>query len=418
MVGEDRCAFVAVGGIAVRDAGLGLDPVHDLPVPVRVEDGHDVLEDGRAALEPEAGVDVLLWKRRQRPVGVQLERHEDEVPELEEPGAARARGRAVGLAAAVLFAPVPVDLGVGPARVRAPRPTRSSPTRRERNDPLPRHPDLQPELDGDLVGAEPELRVAREDSDPDAIPVELHALLHELAREFDGALLEVLPEREVPEHLEERQVVAVEPDLVDVHGAEALLRGGREGAGGGSRPRKKGICGCMPAVVSRLESSSARGTSDADGHAQVAPLLEEREEALAQLGSRAHPESVGAAGGRGYAAGGGASGSAGPALAQLLVELVLPLGSRVLRHAHRLARILASANAAKPCDTPAGEPATTFLTGAVIAVETARTAVSALSAIDTALSVTTSSLSSWSLTRSTVPPVFTITGNRSRSVPG
>src|SRR5919109_1224168 len=37
------------------------------------------------------------------------------------------------------------------------------------------------------------------------------------------------------------------------------------GAGGGSRPRKNGICGCMPAVVSRVERSSARGTSDADG---------------------------------------------------------------------------------------------------------------------------------------------------------
>ena len=47
----------------------------------------------------------------------------------------------------------------------------------------------------------------------------------------------------------------------------------------------------------------------------------------------------------------------------------------------------------------------------------ARTAMSALSAIETALSVTVSGLSSWSLTRSTVPPVLTITGSRSRSVP-
>ena len=215
VVGEDRCAFVAVGRVAVRDAGLGRDPVHDLPVPVRVVDGHDVLEDGRPALEPEAGVDVLLWKRRQRAIRVLLVRHEDEVPELEEPGAARARGRAVGLAAAVLLAPVPVDLGVGPARPGPP--DRPEVLRaRERDDPLPRHPDLQPELDGGLVGAEPELRVACVHRDPHAIPVELHALLYELAREFDGALLEVLPEREVPEHLEERQVVTVESDLVDV----------------------------------------------------------------------------------------------------------------------------------------------------------------------------------------------------------
>src|SRR6267142_3912309 len=37
------------------------------------------------------------------------------------------------------------------------------------------------------------------------------------------------------------------------------------GAGGGSRPRKYGICGCMPAVVKSVERSSARGTSDAEG---------------------------------------------------------------------------------------------------------------------------------------------------------
>ena len=51
-------------------------------------------------------------------------------------------------------------------------------------------------------------------------------------------------------------------------------------------------------------------------------------------------------------------------------------------------------NDEKPCAMPAAKPET-FSTGVVIAVETARTAVSALSAIETALSVTVSSLSSW-----------------------
>src|SRR5438067_4622281 len=45
----------------------------------------------------------------------------------------------------------------------------------------------------------------------------------------------------------------------------------RSGAGGCSRPRKKGISGCMPAVVSSVERSSARGTSDAEGR-KVCPL--------------------------------------------------------------------------------------------------------------------------------------------------
>src|SRR5215208_1304511 len=37
------------------------------------------------------------------------------------------------------------------------------------------------------------------------------------------------------------------------------------GAGGASRPRKNGICGCIPAVVSSVDRSSDRGTSEADG---------------------------------------------------------------------------------------------------------------------------------------------------------
>src|SRR5262245_23865844 len=36
-------------------------------------------------------------------------------------------------------------------------------------------------------------------------------------------------------------------------------------AGGGSRPRKNGIWGCIPAVVSKVESSPARGTREYDG---------------------------------------------------------------------------------------------------------------------------------------------------------
>src|SRR6476659_1681473 len=39
----------------------------------------------------------------------------------------------------------------------------------------------------------------------------------------------------------------------------------RRGAGGCSRPRKYGLKGCIPAVVSRTEGSCTEGTSDAEG---------------------------------------------------------------------------------------------------------------------------------------------------------
>src|SRR5438876_7680609 len=153
---------------------------------------------------------------------MELVRNEDEVPQLEEALAARAAGLAVVVAAAGLLAPVPVHLGVLAARAwAADRPEVLGGG--QWDDPLRRHPDLLPEADCLLVGAELQAGIAGVHGDPDVVPVELQALLHELGRVLDRALLEVLAEREIAEHLEEREVVAVEPDLVDVLGAEDLL---------------------------------------------------------------------------------------------------------------------------------------------------------------------------------------------------
>ena len=210
------------GRVAVRDAALLGDPAHDRLVAVGLVHAHDVLQDRGRALDAHAGVDVLLRERRQLPVRVQLELHEDEVPELEEALAARAARLAVGLAAAVLDAPVVVHLGVRPARPGAadrPEVLRGG----QQDDPLDRLADLPPLVVRDLVLAEPELGVAREDADPEPFGIELQVLEDELPRELDRALLEVLAEREVAEHLEERQVRPVEADLVDVGRAEALL---------------------------------------------------------------------------------------------------------------------------------------------------------------------------------------------------
>ncbi len=149
----------------------------------------------------------MFWlrERRERAVGTLLVLHEHEIPELEKAVAAVAhpeRSRA--------------------RRIRVPRPGRSrarSPGRRARatdrpevlrgrqgDDSLQGMPDSFQNSIVDLVRSEPELRIARVDGRPDPIPVELHPLAHELGRELDCALLEVLAEREVSEHLEERQV--------------------------------------------------------------------------------------------------------------------------------------------------------------------------------------------------------------------
>ena len=277
-----------LGRVAVRDAALLGDPAHDRLVAVGLVDAHDVLQDRGGALDAHAGVDVLLRQRRQLPVRMQLELHEDEVPELEEALAAGAARLAVGLTAAVLDAPVVVHLGVRAARPRAA--DRPEVFRRgQQDDPLDRLADLLPLVVRDLVLAEPQLRVAREDADPEAFGIELQVIEDELPREIDRALFEVLAEREVAEHLEEGEVGAVEADLVDVGRAEALLHrrqqrcrrllSPEEERHQRLHPRGREQCG---AVVGARNQRRGR----AEG---VALRLEESAEARAQLGCALHP---------------------------------------------------------------------------------------------------------------------------------
>src|SRR5262249_43374939 len=95
----------------------------------------------------------------------------------------------------------------------------------EQHDPLVGDADRAPRLDRLVVGAEPELLVATEDGDPDVLLAEREALGGELEAELDRALLEVLADREVAEHLEEGEVPGRVADVLDVGRAEALLAG-------------------------------------------------------------------------------------------------------------------------------------------------------------------------------------------------
>src|SRR4029077_2420229 len=149
-------------------------------------------------------------------------------------------------------------------------------------------PDPSPEADRLLVGTELQAGIACVHAHPDAVPVELEPLLEVLGRVLDRALLEVLAEREVAEHLEERQVVRVEADLVDVGGAEALLAGRRE------RRRRRFVAEEVRHLWlhpgARVEGRAVVGARD-QGRGrtpEVSPLFEERLESLTQLGRGPH----------------------------------------------------------------------------------------------------------------------------------
>src|SRR5205807_7045814 len=73
----------------------------------------DALQDRADPLQPHARIDSGFWQRWQAAVGLGVELHEDQVPELEK--ALAVVGVAVLPPAAVLPAAVPPDLGAGAA---------------------------------------------------------------------------------------------------------------------------------------------------------------------------------------------------------------------------------------------------------------------------------------------------------------
>jgi hypothetical protein len=91
----------------------------------------------------------------------------------------------------------------------------------------------------DPVGREPRqigpgfdrLRIVLVDRDPEPVVLDAVPLGDELVGPGDRVRLEVVGEREVAEHLEERQVARVVPDVVDVVGAHHLLGCRRPGEG-------------------------------------------------------------------------------------------------------------------------------------------------------------------------------------------
>jgi hypothetical protein len=98
----------------------------------------------------------------------------------------------------------------------------------EPDHPILRHAgNLDPEAASLVVGV-----VHRIDQTAGVDPVDVH---QELMSKFDGALLEVIAKRKVPQHLEERVVARRPPHVVQIvvlaPGADTLLRAGRAGVG-------------------------------------------------------------------------------------------------------------------------------------------------------------------------------------------
>ncbi len=286
VVGDDPMSLRRLVRALPGDAALRLDPVHQDLEPVGLVDSDHVLLDRGGPVEPEPGVDHGLRQRRQRPVGRQVVLHEDEVPELEI-ALTGAPWTAIRAPAGELLPAVVVHLGAWPAGAGlAGLPEVLRPW--QPDDALARKADSLPGRHCDVVLAQAERRVAREDAHPELVEVELEVVAHELPGELDRAFLEVLADREVAHHLEEGEVVAVEPDLVDVGRPERLLEGRHQRGRRLLRPEEVRLQ-WLHSGADQQRGGVFRGRDQRRRRqTDVALRLEEEQVALADLGGRPH----------------------------------------------------------------------------------------------------------------------------------
>ena len=217
MVGDDA------GRRLLRPVGVDAGEVGDLADDRREQVDLVVvvrpLQHRGDALEPHAGVDRGLRQVDALAARQLLVLHEDEIPDLDEAvavGVRRARRPARDVRAVVVedfraraagadVAHLPEIVGAGDADDLLVRQSR----------------DLLPELE--------RLIVVDIDGDGQAILGQPEILGDQIPGELDGAVLEVIAEREVAEHLEERVVARGVADIVEVvvlaAGAHAFLRG-------------------------------------------------------------------------------------------------------------------------------------------------------------------------------------------------
>ncbi len=177
------------------------------------------LEHRGDALEPHAGVDRGPRQVDPRAARLLLVLHEHEVPDLDE-AVALGVGRA-GRAAGNVLAMVVEDLRARAARAGVAHRPEIVGGRDADDPPLRQAGDLLPQVEG--------LVVLGIDGDGQPLRRNLELLGDQIPGELDGAVLEVVAEREIAEHLEERVMPRRVADIVEVvmlaAGAHAFLRG-------------------------------------------------------------------------------------------------------------------------------------------------------------------------------------------------
>ncbi len=224
VVGDHAQRLVFQVGHACQLGGVADQRLEQVDLVVAVH----VLQDRGQALQAHAGVHARRRQRHQGAVGLAVELHEHQVPDLDEAVAVLVRGTRG--AAGDMRAVVVEDLGARTARAGVGHlPEVVGGVRRafvvaDAHDPLWRHPDhVAPQLIGLLVGVV--------DGDKQAFGGQLPDLGQQLPGPGDRLFFEVVAERPVAQHFEEGVMARGIADRIQVvvlaAGAQAALHVGR-----------------------------------------------------------------------------------------------------------------------------------------------------------------------------------------------
>ena len=243
------------------------------------------LKHGGDAFEAHPRIDAGLGQRRHHALVVAVELHEDEVPDLDVAvavGLARPRGAARDPGPVVIE-----DLAAraaGPGIRHLPEIValvlRASRLVADPHAAILRHADL---LRPEIVG----LVVLVIDRGPQFFRRQLVDPGQQLPGEADGVALEVIAEREIAEHLEERVVARRVPDVLQVvvlaARAQAALRS-RGAPVGPCLPAEEHVLELHHSGIGEEQRRVVRRHERAGGDDRVVALLEELQELRANLG--------------------------------------------------------------------------------------------------------------------------------------
>jgi hypothetical protein len=260
---------VLVGVRAQRYSGDLLGTGKNAGEEVGVECVPHPLEHRGHALETCSGIHRRFGQRGHLPRSVPVELHEHEIPDLE-PAAAFAGGVALRVGAAPRGPKVDVDLGAGSTGPR-----------------LAHGPEVLLLIEavdlflGNADHAFPEiigLVVVTKYRHDETLRPQMPDLRNELPCELDGLLLEVVPEGEVAQHLEERVMTRSVADVLEVvvlaRSAHALLGGGGPRVLAGLLAQENALELHHPCIGEQKRRIRG-GHQGRARHAPVAPLLEE-----------------------------------------------------------------------------------------------------------------------------------------------